>query len=603
MHKLLIEDDEGKTVAVPLIREEITIGRMDGNTIRLTEQNVSRKHARLTLRNSALRIEDLGSYNGTSLNGSALSGVATLKDGDVILIGDYRLGIQEDNHVTQAPPESTAAVPAPPVEEAMEGQPTIPISSLSAPTAFSEPPARLVVTSRFQSGAEFILERLSQVIGRTPENDIVLNHKSISRHHAKIVRDGNRYTILDLESANGVRVGGADRDKVELQSGDVLELGEVKLRFLSGDADLDDQPRIWYQSKRNLGLVGGLGAAAVAGALIFVFAGGPSIANRPAVVAATTPAPVTPPPVPPVIQPTPPPAPAENAEPAEPAVPVADLLAQAKASAQQEKWEEAVGLVDKATAQSPDSSEAAELRKAILTEQKHGEKMAALKAALGNKEFDVVLQGVSEIPDDSMYKARAGGLRKTALPQAIALHLDNAKSKLAANACDEAKQEAEAVLGLDAKNKKAPAIIKRCEALAAAPPPDAVPVAAAPVPPPEARPVVRKPAVAVARPAPAPRFRAAESPKLAEPPAPAADPDKLIKDAQQAWFRGQYSAAIDSARKALRAKPGLTNAYQIIAVCSCALHDAESAARAFERLDDRNKLYVKSACQKNGIAF
>ena len=40
MHKLLIEDDEGKTVAVPLIREEITIGRTDGNTIRLTEQNV-----------------------------------------------------------------------------------------------------------------------------------------------------------------------------------------------------------------------------------------------------------------------------------------------------------------------------------------------------------------------------------------------------------------------------------------------------------------------------------------------------------------------------------------------------------------------------------
>jgi hypothetical protein len=47
----------------------------------------------------------------------------------------------------------------------------------------------------------------------------------------------------------------------------------------------------------------------------------------------------------------------------------------------------------------------------------------------------------------------------------------------------------------------------------------------------------------------------------------------------------------------------LTNAYQIIAVCSCALHDAESAARAFEKLDDRNKQYVKSACQKNGISF
>jgi hypothetical protein len=53
----------------------------------------------------------------------------------------------------------------------------------------------------------------------------------------------------------------------------------------------------------------------------------------------------------------------------------------------------------------------------------------------------------------------------------------------------------------------------------------------------------------------------------------------------------------------LRIKPNLTNAFQIIAVCSCALHDADSAAKALERLDERNKQFVKSACQKNGISF
>jgi pSer/pThr/pTyr-binding forkhead associated (FHA) protein len=558
------------------------------------------------LRAGALRLEDLGSYNGTSLNGSALSGVASLKDGDVILIGDYRLGIQEDkqSQVTQAQPE-TASPAVPAVEEAMEGQPTIPISTLAAQTAFSAPPARLVVTSRFQSGTEFILERPSQVIGRTPENDIVLNHKSISRHHAKILRDGNRYTILDLESANGVRVGGVDHDKVELQSGDVIELGEVRLRFLSGDADLYEEPRAWYQNKGKLGLIVGLGAAAAIGALLFVFMGGPAVTSKPVAVAdnpvVPTPPPA-PPTVPPVVQPTPPvPPAAENAKPAEPAVPLAELLAQAKTSAQQEKWAEAVGLVDKATAQAPDSGEAAQLRKAILAEQKNGEKMAALKAAFANKEFDSVLQGTAEIPDDSMYKARAAELRKSALPQVVALHLENAKAKLAANECDEAKREAEVVLGIEAKNKKAVAIVKRCEALANAPAPTA-PAAAPVVATAEPKPVVRRqPAAPVAR-------AAAAKPKPAEPPRPetaavGADPDKLIKDAQQAWLHGQYGAAIDSARKALRAKPNLTSAYQIIAVCSCALHDAESAAKAFEKLDERNKQYVKSACQKNGISF
>ena len=54
MFKLVIEDDEGNKTVVPVIRDEITIGRKDGNTIRLTERNVSRDHAR-TGRRSSLR--------------------------------------------------------------------------------------------------------------------------------------------------------------------------------------------------------------------------------------------------------------------------------------------------------------------------------------------------------------------------------------------------------------------------------------------------------------------------------------------------------------------------------------------------------------------
>jgi hypothetical protein len=65
------------------------------------------------------------------------------------------------------------------------------------------------------------------------ENDIVIEHKSISRHHARIVREGNQYYAVDLESANGVRVNGVDRDRVLLRSGDEIELGQVQLRFVT----------------------------------------------------------------------------------------------------------------------------------------------------------------------------------------------------------------------------------------------------------------------------------------------------------------------------------------------------------------------------------
>ena len=47
MWKLVIEDDEGKRTVVPLARDDYTIGRQEGNTIRLTERNVSRHHGRV----------------------------------------------------------------------------------------------------------------------------------------------------------------------------------------------------------------------------------------------------------------------------------------------------------------------------------------------------------------------------------------------------------------------------------------------------------------------------------------------------------------------------------------------------------------------------
>jgi len=54
--KLTIEDDEGKTTVIPVIRDEMTIGRQEGNTIRLTERNVSRKHARLLRQNGVVYV-------------------------------------------------------------------------------------------------------------------------------------------------------------------------------------------------------------------------------------------------------------------------------------------------------------------------------------------------------------------------------------------------------------------------------------------------------------------------------------------------------------------------------------------------------------------
>src|SRR3982751_3267446 len=100
MYKLIIEDDEGKTTVVPLIRDEITIGRKEGNTIRLTERNVSRRHAKLLKSNGTVFIEDLTSYNGIKVNGDRIAGRAPVNEGDRVQIGDYQLALKLDKAQT-----------------------------------------------------------------------------------------------------------------------------------------------------------------------------------------------------------------------------------------------------------------------------------------------------------------------------------------------------------------------------------------------------------------------------------------------------------------------------------------------------------------------
>jgi pSer/pThr/pTyr-binding forkhead associated (FHA) protein len=285
MFKLVIQDDEGKTTIVPLIRDEITIGRKEGNTIRLTERNVSRRHARILRNNGEVHIEDLGSYNGIRVNNARIAERVSLRVSDQVQIGDYKLYLKAEGldqvdesrttpieRVEAGPTDSMPAVAAPmgtgviapaiatpvPTVPPMIGDLNRPnrtmvamsdtdpgrsvgpataaaVAAMTAPGGYG----KLVVLSSNFAGKEFELSRPQMIIGRTDENDIVVNHRSISRNHAKLTREPEtgRYTISDLQSSNGVRVNGSDYGKVELRRGDVVDLGHVRLRFVEAGED------------------------------------------------------------------------------------------------------------------------------------------------------------------------------------------------------------------------------------------------------------------------------------------------------------------------------------------------------------------------------
>jgi len=72
----------------PLEKSEIFIGREANNEIVINDQEVSRQHAHIFLRGENYVIEDLGSTNGTSINGQKITGPYVLKPGEMITFGE-----------------------------------------------------------------------------------------------------------------------------------------------------------------------------------------------------------------------------------------------------------------------------------------------------------------------------------------------------------------------------------------------------------------------------------------------------------------------------------------------------------------------------------
>jgi pSer/pThr/pTyr-binding forkhead associated (FHA) protein len=326
MFKLVIQDDEGKTTVVPLIRDEITIGRKEGNTIRLTERNVSRRHARILRNNGEVQIEDLGSYNGIRVNNARIAERVSLRVSDQVQIGDYKLylkaeGVEQVDDARTMPIERVdspiatelmPAVPAPPTS------PTTPLPQQVAAAAAAATPSgarpvvvsgtadtdpagrpvasaaqvaaltqtatygKLVVISSNFAGKEFDLTRPQMIVGRTDENDIVVNHRSISRNHAKVTRDPDtgRYTISDLQSSNGVRVNGQDYGKVELRRGDTVDLGHVRLRFVEPGEDFVFSRDAVIADVTDTGSKKGLLVAIVLGVLVLAAVGAFFVLNK-----------------------------------------------------------------------------------------------------------------------------------------------------------------------------------------------------------------------------------------------------------------------------------------------------------------------------------
>lgn len=285
---LFVVDGRGNRLEV---NRELIAGREVGCDLLLDEGRCSRKHARLQPSPGGILVTDLGSSNGTFINGNRIeSGIAKAGDELGFDTAKYRVEgiapalppsdvttiVPPTPSVSTSPPVSAApsaannaAPPKPPVaievekpkpvadvaesqkgawwapkDEGPEGtllmqpgmaaqQAAVEGTQVMAALSAAEP--SLVGISGSVKGQSFKLNGDRWKIGRDAgECDVVLDDAGVSAFHAQIINEGATWKLINLMSSNGSFVNGQRVQTAYLNSGDRLQFGATEFVFNLG---------------------------------------------------------------------------------------------------------------------------------------------------------------------------------------------------------------------------------------------------------------------------------------------------------------------------------------------------------------------------------
>lgn len=206
-------------------KPEITVGRGQTNDIVIMDARMSRSHARFEFGdNGEVTVVDAGSTNGVRVNGNKVE-KAVVQPGDVIQMGEsqirYERASKEDDDLTI-------------INSEFDLDRTI--ADFVLPTVLNDTSDDRIVIFTPDKTWEVVLDDKvdSLTIGRSAGNDVVIEHPSVSRSHARIVRDHRTFGMRDLNSSNGLYVDGEKRDEVVLDSGVTVKLGYATIIFKRG---------------------------------------------------------------------------------------------------------------------------------------------------------------------------------------------------------------------------------------------------------------------------------------------------------------------------------------------------------------------------------
>lgn len=223
-YELIAQRDADLLFRASLAPGTYVVGRDRSCDVCIPRENLSRRHARITLRGSEWFIEDLGSRNRTLVNGQEVTALTPFTGSDVIQLGDVEIRLVRR----------------------------------TSPFANTLPPAFLVLQNTRERGVVFQLRGNSVTVGRARGSDIRLDSPSVSREHAVLrgVPEEGCWCLEDAGSANGTSVDGIPTNRAHLRGGERIRFGNVEFLFQN-----DEAPVARHHKALIVLLLLGLGAA------------------------------------------------------------------------------------------------------------------------------------------------------------------------------------------------------------------------------------------------------------------------------------------------------------------------------------------------------
>lgn len=234
----LVVSREGAVVLQRFIdADRLTIGRERHNDIVIDDASVSREHAAISSVGNDHILEDLGSVNGTPVNGVAMPR-RILQHGDVVAFGHYQVRYLNPKVAADVDLERTMFIAGIGERTASDPQTPMPIEG-ELPL-----PARATPRTNFPRGAAWMmagpragqvvdLEAVVTLFGRPSEQSAVVTRRPRGYYVTHV--SGRRYPRV-----NGQTIG---KDALLLKHGDIVDLGSEKLEFSLEELDRRKTPR------------------------------------------------------------------------------------------------------------------------------------------------------------------------------------------------------------------------------------------------------------------------------------------------------------------------------------------------------------------------